>query len=951
MADYKSTLNLPQTDFPMKASLAEREPHRLRRWEAIHLYQQIRDKNKGKKKFILLDGPPYANGHIHLGHAVNKILKDVVVKFKTLSGFDAPFIPAWDCHGLPIEVNVEKKFGKPGEKLSPHDFRLACRDYAASFVDIQREEFKRLGVVADWEHPVLTMDFTYEAEIIRSVAKVLKNGYITKGYKPVFWCLDCQSSLAEAEVEYADKSSTALDVRYFISDVDAFYARFKDHVKRADHPVCVPIWTTTPWTLPASQAVTLNPNEDYVLVSVDNREQILVANALLPLALYRYGISDHEIMGTVRGEDLQGLTLHHPFYEKHLPIVTGEHVTVDVGTGAVHTAPAHGTDDYEMSKQHHISIESLIMDNGCFKDNLPYVGGLHVSKAEEAIIAALEEHNTLIRKEVVKHSYPHCWRHKTALILRATPQWFVSMAPKQTDHEGLRQKALAAIPNVTWYPSWGSARMAGMMQEGRPDWCISRQRTWGTPLPLFIHKETGELHPDTVRLMEEVASLVEKSGTQAWHQLDLNQFLGADAQYYTKDTDVLDVWFESGVSPECMLQKIPDLAFPSDLVLEGSDQYRGWFQSQLLTSLAINDVVPYKAVITHGFVVDKDGKKMSKSLGNVIAPEEIVKTLGADILRLWVTSIDYQAEIVASKEILANITEMYRRIRNTVRFLLANLHGFDPAKHLVADKDLLALDQYILDRAQQLQKEIINAYDHYSFHSVVQKVHQFCLLDLGGFYLDIIKDRQYTMAKESVGRRSAQTALYHLVSALVRWIAPILTFTAEEIWHFIPRASDLPINEAQDSVLLTTWYENLPNIAQGSHMDPAFWEVVKKVREAVNKEIENARDRGEMGSALEAEVALYCDPTLYAALSQLKDELRFVLLTSKAEIHRESQAGEEASLTEVPGLRVKIVVTHDPKCERCWHRSAHVNEHAQFPQLCERCVENVSGPGEVRHYA
>jgi len=937
MSDYKNTLNLPQTDFPMKANLTQREPELLKKWQDMAIYSTLRSKRKGQKKFILHLGPPYANGHIHLGTATTTLLKDIIVKSKSMSGFDAPLVPGWDCHGLPIELNVEKKVGKPGRKVSAAEFREACRDYAKSFINIQREEFKRLGIIADWEHPYLTMDFKYEANIIRSLAKIIRNDHVQKGYKPVHWCLDCGSALAEAEVEYAEKTSPSIDVRFAIADVEDFWARF-DMLQKGMGPLSIPIWTTTPWTLPANQAVALNPLLNYTLVEMDGREQLLIAETLLPSVLQRYGVENHRTLGKITGEKLSGIKLKHPFYEREVPIVVGEHVTVESGTGAVHTAPAHGQDDYIVGQQNNLPLDNPVGDDGCFIASTPLFAGIHVSKVNDKVIDVLQSHGALLHQETIRHSYPHCWRHKTPLIFRSTPQWFISM-----DKNGLRDMAMQAIDRVEWVPDWGKARIRSMM-ENRPDWCISRQRTWGVPLTLFIHKETGELHPNTLDLMEKVALRVEDQGIEAWYAMDAKTLLGDDADHYQKSMDVLDVWFDSGVSHECVLRARPELAFPADLVLEGSDQHRGWFQSSLLTSLAINATESYKAVLTHGFVVDGQGRKMSKSLGNVIAPEEVIQTLGADILRLWVASIDYRYEISASKEILTRTSEAYRRIRNTARFFLSNLHGFDPEHHLLKPEEMLMLDRWAVDRARLMQEEILEAYNTFQFHLVVQKVHQFCVTDMGGFYLDIIKDRQYTMQANSRGRRSAQTAMYHIARAFVCWIAPILSFTAEEIWQYIP-------GKRSPSIMLETWYEDLAGLTDDELMNRTYWEKIRQVREAVNKEIENQRNAGKIGSALEAEVYLYCGPNLKPLLDALQDELRFVLITSFARVIPEHSGPVDAIMTDVAGLLLKIEATKQPKCERCWHRRSDVSANSAYPGLCGRCVENVAGAGEVREFA
>jgi len=935
MSDYKSTLNLPQTDFPMKANLAAREPELLKKWQALNLYFKLREQGKGKKKFILFDGPPYANGHIHVGHAVNKVLKDIVIKSKSFSGFDAPYVPGWDCHGLPIELNVEKKWGKPGKKISAAEFRKACREYAASQVELQRADFIRLGVIGDWFHPYLTMDFKYEADTIRSLAKIIKNKHVQKGYKPVYWCLDCSSALSEAEVEYAEKTSPSIDVRFTVINNDAVLNIFSQslNIKK----ITLPIWTTTPWSLPGNQAVAVNPELDYVLVLNDNQEAFIVAETLLPGLIEKYHLSSPRVLGQVKGKALTGVILQHPFYSKQVPVVLSDHVTIDAGTGAVHIAPAHGQDDFIVGKKNHLVLDNPVGDDGCYLSSVPLFAGMHVSKANEAIVDVLKEHGTLLAYSTIKHSYPHCWRHKTALILRATPQWFISM-----DEENLRAKSLASIDRVKWIPDWGKSRIA-LMIENRPDWCISRQRTWGVPLAVFIHKETGELHPDTLALMEKVAQRVEQYGIDAWFDLDTMELLGAEAAQYTKIMDVLDVWFDSGVTHECVLKQRAELTFPADMYLEGSDQHRGWFQSSLLTSMAINNVPPYKEVLTHGFTVDGQGRKMSKSLGNVIAPNEVIASLGADVLRLWIASADYRTEMTVSNEILTRTSEVYRRIRNTVRFFLANLHDFNPDINLLPPEKMLALDSWAVDKARLLQEEILDAYASYQFHLIIQKLQQFCVVEMGGFYLDIIKDRQYTMAKESIGRRSAQTALFHIVQAFVRWMAPVLSFTAEEVWQYLPGTK-------VESVFLTDWYTQLAALSSSETKNQRYWEKIRMVRDAVNKEIENLRNTGKLGSALEAEVTLYCNPELKTTLDQLGKELRFVLITSSATVVADDNR-VDLSATEVPGLRLRIVPTTYMKCERCWHRRADVGEDEAHPGLCGRCVVNVYGCGEERFYA
>lgn len=937
MADYKDTLNLPKTDFPMKANLAQREPEILKKWDDLNLYAKLRDLGKKRQRFVLHDGPPYANGHIHIGHAVNKILKDMVVKSKTFAGFDAAFVPGWDCHGLPIEVNVEKKIGKPGHKVSVSEFRQACRNYAKEFIDLQRVEFIRLGVQGDWFNPYLTMDFSFEANVIRALGKIIKNGHVQKGYKPVHWCLDCSSALAEAEVEYADKTSPAIDVRFKVVDAKEFLAHFPEKIS-TNKPSYIPIWTTTPWTLPANRAVALSPYIEYALVEYE-QENLLIAEPMLESVLARYGVTDYKILGKVTGEKLELLKLQHPFYDTQVPVVLGDHVTMDSGTGAVHTAPAHGVDDFEMGKKYHLSMENPVGDDGCFTASTPLIAGMHVTKVNDVIIEELKKHNALLHFAKMSHSYPHCWRHKTPLIFRSTPQWFINF--KQNN---LRNMALDAIKRVTWVPEWGQSRIYTMI-ENRPDWCISRQRTWGVPIALFVHKDTGEMHPDSVTMIDKIASLIEKDGVDAWYNLDNKTLLGADADNYKKCMDVLDVWFDSGVTHDCVLRKNSGLSFPADMYLEGSDQHRGWFQSSLLTSVAISGHEPYKTVLTHGYVIDIEGRKMSKSLGNVIVPEKIIKTLGADILRLWVASIDYRTEINVSEEILTRTSETYRRLRNTARFLLSNLEGFDPAKHSVKADEMLALDRWAVNRARTLQEEVIRAYETYQFHLIYQKVHHFCVVELGGFYLDIIKDRQYTTQKDSLARRSAQTAMFHIIEALVRWLAPVLSFTAEEIWQYIP-------GERNESVFLNTWYEGFADFSDKDLMNDAYWERLRLVRDAVNKELEVLRKDGKLGAPLEASVHLYCDAELKKQLDLLENELRFVLITSGADVQLlNSHVPSDAAVTEVPGLSVKIDALSYQKCERCWHRREDVGADETHPTLCQRCVENVAGKGETRKFA
>ncbi len=932
---YKDTLNLPKTKFPMKANLAQREPGMLAQWEASGIYKKLRETAAGRPKFILHDGPPYANGDIHIGHAVNKILKDIIIKSQTMGGYDAPYIPGWDCHGLPIELNVEKKLGKAGVKVDAKTFRNACRDYAAKQVKGQKEDFKRLGVMGDWDNPYLTMDFNFEANIIRTLGKIIDKGHLHKGSKPVHWCTDCGSALAEAEVEYEDKKSPAIDVRFKALDKQAVLKQFGAN-DSSDLDVSAVIWTTTPWTLPANQAVALHADFDYVLLKTDS-DLLILAEDLYESALQRYGIDNFEILGRCKGAALEHQKLQHPFYDRQVPVILGDHVTADSGTGAVHTAPGHGQEDYVVGMKYDLEVDNPVGANGCFVSGTPLFEGQYVFKANPLVLDVLKEKGALLNHEEMLHSYPHCWRHKTPIIFRATPQWFISM-----DQAGLRDLATKAARKTVWLPDWGKARIEGML-ENRPDWCISRQRTWGVPITLFVHNETQELHPDTSSLIEKVALRVAQNGIDDWFELEASELIGDDAEHYTKVLDTLDVWFDSGVTHACVINQREELQFPADLYLEGSDQHRGWFQSSLLTSVAVNEVAPYKEVLTHGFVVDAQGKKMSKSRGNVIAPQKIMKTLGADILRLWVSSTDYTGEVTVSDEILKRTADAYRRIRNTARFMLANMDGFEPAQNSVSVAQMLPLDRWITVKAEYLQQEIIAAYEQYDFHIVYQKVHNFCAMDLGAFYLDVIKDRQYTTQADSIARRSAQTALHHIIEAMTRWIAPVLSFTAEELWAFIP-------GERPESVFFETWYAFPPEVVD--EMDDDYWQQVLKVRVACSKEMEKLRVDKTIGSSLDAEIDLYCDAQMKAILSKLDDELRFVLITSAVRLHDIADKPSNAvEIDESSGIALTVNASEHTKCVRCWHHSEDVGSHSEHPELCGRCVDNVAGDGEVRHFA
>ncbi|WP_115560455.1 isoleucine--tRNA ligase [Xanthomonas arboricola] len=939
--DYKATLHLPATEFPMRGDLPKREPAMLDRWEREGLYAQLRANAAGRPLFVLHDGPPYANGQIHLGHAVNKILKDIIVKSKYLAGFDAPYIPGWDCHGLPIEIAIEKKYGKVGVKLDAAEFRQKCREYATEQIDLQRRDFKRLGVVGDWDNPYKTLDFRFEANEIRALAKVVDNGHLTRGVKPVHWCFDCGSALAEAEIEYADKVSPTVDVAYPARDPAAVAAAFGASLP-AGTSVAVPIWTTTPWTLPASLAVSLGAELDYVLVEgpADRGQPrwLVVAEALAARVLARYGVDDVTVHGHAKGAVLDQMLLNHPFYaEREIPLLLGEHVSAEEGTGAVHTAPGHGQEDYQVSKQYGLlerySAAQInpVDGRGVYLPSTPPLGdtvlaGLHIWKANDVIINALRDTGVLLADSKMEHSYPHCWRHKTPIAFRATPQWFISM-----EQANLRADALKAIEQVTWYPAWGQARIAGMV-EGRPDWTISRQRTWGVPIALFVHRETGEPHPRSTELLRQVADRVELGGVDVWYTLDAAELLGDEAADYDKITDILDVWFDSGVTHEAVLVD-RGLPKPADLYLEGSDQHRGWFQSSLLSGVAMDKAAPYKQCLTHGFTVDEHGRKMSKSSGNGIEPQEIMKTLGADILRLWIASADYSNEMSLSQEILKRNADAYRRLRNTARFLLGNLHGFDPLQHLVALDDMVLLDRWIVHRAHELQEKIVAAYARYDFAEIVQALLNFCSVDLGSLYLDVTKDRLYTMAEDARGRRSAQSAMYHVAEAFVRWVAPVLTFTAEELWAYLP-------GEHVGNVLFATWYDGLAPLPAAAALTSADVDKLLALREQVSKVLEPMRANGAIGAALEAEITVAADAQTAARWQPLAEELRFLFISGDVTV----------TAASTDDIFVSAQPTTKAKCVRCWHHQASVGSDARHPELCSRCVSNIEGPGEERRW-
>ncbi|MEA3142480.1 MAG: isoleucyl-tRNA synthetase [Gammaproteobacteria bacterium] len=925
----------------MKGDLAKREPAMLAAWEHDDIYGKIRKVAKGRPSFILVDGPPYANGALHLGHSLNKILKDIIVKSRTLDGYDAPYVPGWDCHGLPIEMQVEKTHGRVGQKISAKEFRTACREYAIKQVELQRSEFKRLGVLGDWDHPYLTMAPRFEAEQLRAFALIIKNGHVYKGFKPVHWCLNCRSALAEAEVEYEDKTSPSVYVRFQVVDGAELAARMAippEQRGSVDDPTSLAIWTTTPWTLPANRAVAVHPQFTYSLVEFDlggGRERLLLADELIASVMSALGVTTWVVIAQAKGEALEHLSLQHPFYDRQVPVILGEHVTLDAGTGAVHTSPGHGLDDYIVGRRYGLEIDCPVGGDGRFLPTTPLFAGEQVFDANAHVIKVLIENGRLLKDEPYHHSYPHCWRHKTPVIFRATPQWFISM-----EQAGLRKAALEAISHVDWMPQWGEQRITSMIA-ARPDWCVSRQRTWGVPIPLFVDKVSGELHPRTQELIEEVAKLVERDGIDAWFDLDASAVLGVDLHQYEKTTDVMDVWFDSGVVHHCLPVTRPEISFPADLYLEGSDQHRGWFHSSLLTSVAMHGRAPYRGVLTHGFTVDENGRKMSKSLGNILAPQKLTSTLGADVIRLWVAATDYANEMSVSEEIFKRIGDSYRRMRNTLRFLLGNLHGFNPKEDAVDFDELVAIDQWAISKTFALQNDVVTAYRNYEFHKIYQEIHNFCVVELGGFYLDIIKDRLYTTGARSKPRRSAQTALNHIAQAMVRWLAPILSFTAEEAWKHLPGMAD-------ESVFLSTWHQ----FPAGAERDPTIdWAALIALKADVSRELERLRALGSLGSSLEAEVTVHVPPSLAPRFQIMHDELRFLLITGDAKVSASGTTSPSAVRATQEDVWIEVKPSSSPKCVRCYQLRADVGSNPNHPQICARCVLNVEGPGEERHFA
>ncbi len=937
---YRDTLNLPDTPFPMRGDLAKREPGWTRQWQDKGIYRRIRTVCKGRPVWVLHDGPPYANGDIHIGHAVNKILKDMIVKSRGMAGFDARYVPGWDCHGMPIEIQIEKQFGK---HLPAAEVQAKSRAYATEQIARQKADFIRLGVLGDWDDPYLTMARGNEADELRTLGRLLDKGYLYRGLKPVNWCFDCGSALAEAEVEYADKTDIAVDVGFPFAEPEKLAAAFGLEALPPGDGWCV-IWTTTPWTLPANQALNLHPDIEYALVRTERNGApalLLLAAERVEACLAAWGLQG-EILATCPGRALELIAFQHPFYDRHSPVYLGEYVTLDTGTGVVHSSPAYGVEDFASCRRYGMTDAEVlqpVLADGRYAASLPLFGGRSIWEANPEVVELLRERGNLFHAEKYTHSYMHCWRHKTPVIYRASSQWFAGMDVTPKDGgPTLRETALKGVEATAFYPHWGKARLHGMIAN-RPDWTLSRQRQWGVPMAFFVHRETGELHPRTPELIEAVAQRIEKEGIEAWQRLDPAELLGDDARYYEKNRDTLDVWFDSGTTHETVLRGShrEQSHFPADLYLEGSDQHRGWFHSSLLTSSMLNGEPPYRALLTHGFVVDGQGRKMSKSLGNVIAPQKVSDTLGAEIVRLWVASTDYSGELSLSVEILKRVVEAYRRIRNTLRFLLANVADFDPALHAVPVERMFEIDRYALEMTAAWQRGIEEDFARFEFHPVVSKLQTFCSEDLGAFYLDILKDRLYTTAPDSLARRSAQTALHHVTSALLRVMAPILSFTAEEAWPlFAPKAWA----EGGETIFTQTWHA-FPAVPDGPLLEPK-WARIRALRAEVLRALEEVRSAGGIGSSLQAEVELRVSPEDRDLLATLDDDLRFVLITSQARV----------AASEQPD-RIDVLVTPSShaKCERCWHWRADTGAHAEHPGLCGRCVDNLFGDGEPRRFA
>ena len=928
--DYKKSLNLPKTEFPMKANLSKREPEQLKNWEDSRLYDRVRNSSKAREKFILHDGPPYANGNIHIGTALNKILKDIVVRSKQMAGYDAVYVPGWDCHGLPIEHNVDKEIGDKKKVLSLADVRRLCREYANKFIDIQRNEFKRLGVMGDWKKPYLTMNYKYEAIIARECGKFARNGSLYHSKKPIYWCFTCQTALAEAEIEYQDESAPSIFVKFRMQDDLS-----SDYPELKGKSVFVVIWTTTPWTLPANLAIALHPEFEYAAVEVGHNQVFIMARELIQSAMKIFGISDYAVIAEINPKTLERKKCRHPMVERDSLIILGDHVTLDAGTGCVHTAPGHGREDYEVGIEYGLETYSPVDNNGCFTDDVEFFKGQFVFDANANINKKLNEIGAMVAEGSIAHNYPHCWRCKQPVIFRATPQWFISM-----DKTGLRENSLKSIDKVTWVPHWGRDRIYGMI-ENRPDWCVSRQRAWGVPITVFYCEDCETIVQDQ-QIMEKVYAEFEQHGADIWFEKEASYFLPADlkcsscgGKNFVKENDILDVWFDSGVSHAAVLESREDLNWPADLYLEGSDQHRGWFHSSLLTAVGTRQQAPYKAVLTHGFVVDAEGHKMSKSLGNVIAPSEVIDKYGAEILRLWVSATDYREDIRISENILKQLSDAYRRIRNTSRFILGNLFDFDPALDSVSYKAMPEIDRFALHKLQQLVEITLKAYGAYEYHVIYHALYNYCTLDLSAFYLDILKDRLYTLPPKSVGRKSAQTVIYLLMDTLVRLMAPLLPFTADEIWKHMPGFKD-----KASSVHLTL----LPAV-NSQWKDESLaqkWEKILQVRAEVTKALEKARTEKRIGHPLDAAVIISAEEDLYNALKPYAEDLRFIFIVSKVTLLKNEGVDASFKSENVAGLSIKIEVAEGEKCERCWVHETSVGSNKEQPSICGRCQQALA---------
>ena len=926
--DYKTTLNLPKTDFPMKANLKDLEPRTILRWKEQGTYGRIQDRNKGGEKYILHDGPPYANGHIHIGHALNKILKDIIVKYKSMQGFSSPYVPGWDCHGLPIEHQVLKNLGPKKDTMSKAEIRKLCREYAVKFIDIQREEFKRLGVFGDWDNPYLTMNYAYEAAIVRELGKFVGTGGVYKGKKPVYWCGSCETALAEAEVEYADHESPSISVKFALPDAAKVFPSL------AGKNVAVAIWTTTPWTLVSNLAVALHPEFDYAAVDIGSNSVIIVAEALAAPSMEKFGITDYKVIEKFKGGKLEGLKARHPFIDRDSQVILGEHVTLEAGTGVVHTAPGHGQEDYEAGIRYGLDVYAPVDHKARFTKEAGQFAGENVHKANKGIIDLLKEKNALLSEEKLSHSYPHCWRCKNPVIFRATEQWFISM--KNND---LLKKTVENVHKVTWVPGWGKDRFLSMVEK-RPDWCISRQRAWGVNIVAFTCTACGQLLLDK-SIIDHVAAIVEKEGADVWFTRSAAELVPSGTackkcgkQDFEKEMDILDVWFDSGVSHAAVLKQRPELSWPADLYLEGSDQHRGWFQSSLLTSVGTTGMAPYRAVLTHGFTMDGQGKKMSKSAGNTIAPQDVIDKFGAEVLRLWVSAADYRDDQRISQEILTHLAEAYRRIRNTSRYLLGNLSDFDPGKDKVPDKDLLEIDRWALHRLQKLVQRVEKAYDEFEFHVVFHSLHNFCAVDMSSFYLDILKDRLYTAKTASVERRSGQTTMHAILSAMIRLMAPVLSFTADEVWGYMKESAGTT----------TVFLAEFPKVEEKYIDDEleARWNKIIGVRGEAAKVLEALRRDKKIGHSLDAAVTLYVAPELFELLDNYKKDLAFIFIVSSVSLEKETDAPADAYTSDaIPGLRIAAGPASGKKCGRCWMYLESVGTVKEHPEICDRCASNL----------